>query len=204
MKRLSVIVPGYNTPETWWHRCVTSILDALGADDEVLCIDDGSSVPPKCLGALAAKDGRVRVLRHEKNLGLPSARNTGLDAAEGSFVSFVDSDDEVRPDAFRRSIKALEGNGADVAVYGVRSVYVDDGFEVHDVPEGKYYGELSPGDVGYLVKKRLFYYSCNKVFRKGFLDAHSLRFRPDGVPCEDAIFNVTLVVNGAKWVTVPC
>ena len=204
MKRLSVIVPGFDTREAWWHRCVTSILDALGADDEVLCIDDGSPVPPKCLGELAAKDGRVRVLRHEKNLGLPSARNTGLDAAEGRFVAFVDSDDEVRPDAFERSIEALERHAADVAVYGIRSMYVDDGFEVHDVPEAKFYGELSPADVGYLVKKRLFYYSCNKVFRKGFLDERNMRFRPEGVPCEDAIFNVALVVNKAKWVTVPC
>ena len=203
MKRLSVIVPGYNTREAWWHRCVTSILDALGANDEVLCVDDGSRVPPKCLVELAAKDGRVRVLHHEKNLGLPSARNTGLDAAQGEFVTFVDSDDEVRPETYSKCLAALEAHNADVAVYGVRGVYANDGFVVHDIPEEKYYGELSPADVGYLVKRRLFYYSCNKVFRKGFLDERAMRFRPEGVPCEDAIFNVALVVNKAKWATVP-
>lgn len=203
MKRLSVIVPGYNTPEAWWHRCVTSILDALGANDEVLCVDDGSRVPPKCLVELAAKDGRVRVLHHEKNLGLPSARNTGLDAAQGEFVTFVDSDDEVRPETYSKCLAALEAHNADVAVYGVKGVYANDGFVVHDIPEEKYYGELSPADVGYLVKRRLFYYSCNKVFRKGFLDERAMRFRPEGVPCEDAIFNVALVVNKAKWATVP-
>ena len=203
MKRLSVIVPGYNTREAWWHRCVTSILDALGANDEVLCVDDGSRVSPKCLVELAAKDGRVRVLRHEKNLGLPSARNTGLDAAQGEFVTFVDSDDEVRPETYSKCLAALEAHNADVAVYGVKGVYANDGFVVHDIPEEKYYGELSPADVGYLVKRRLFYYSCNKVFRKGFLDERAMRFRPEGVPCEDAIFNVALVVNKAKWATVP-
>jgi len=202
MKRLSVIVPGYNTPDKWWRRCVKSVLAAIGTDDEVICVDDGSFKVPHCLREMATIDPRVRIVRHEENKGLPSARNTGLDESDSKYVTFVDSDDEVREGTFEKCISDLEQFNADVAVYGINSVYVNDGFVVHDIPEDKYYGELTPDDVGYLVKSRLFYYSCNKVFRRQFFKDHNLRFNPEGVPCEDAIFNVGLVVHKAKWVTV--
>ena len=201
-KRLSVIIPGYNTPDSWWERCVRSVLAALGPDDEVVCVDDGSAQRPLALEALRNEDRRVRLVYLEQNAGLPSARNAGLDSAEGRLVTFVDSDDEVRNEVYSRCIAALEKYDADVAVYGVNGVYVNDGFVAHDIPDDKYYGALSPEDVGYLVKRRLFYYSCNKVFRTSFLDANGFRFNPEGVPCEDAIFNVGLVVHKAKWVTV--
>ena len=199
MTRLSVVVPGYNTRKEWWVRCLVSIDMALTEEDEITVVDDGSDVPVR-RDWFASKI--VTVIRHDKNSGLPTARNAGIDAAKGRFVTFVDSDDEVRTETYSRCIDALESHGADVAVYGVRGVYVNDGFVVHDVPEDKNYGELTPSDVGHLVKRRLFYYSCNKVFRKSFLDKHEFKFDPTGVPCEDAIFNVRLVREKAKWVTV--
>lgn len=199
MKRLSVIVPGYNTRKEWWVRCVASIDRALTDDDEILVIDDGSKVP---VGRDWFGSRRVRLIRHEKNLGLPSGRNSGLEAAQGRFVTFVDSDDEVLPGAFDRCIEELEAHQADVAVYGIRSVYEADGFQVLDLPDDKYYGALTPSDVASLVKRRMFYYSCNKVFRRAFIEEHQMRFDPEGVPQEDAIFNVALVMNKAKWVTV--
>lgn len=144
----------------------------------------------------------VHVVRLERNSGLPTARNRGLEVAQGKYVTFVDSDDEVLPGAFDKCIAKLEEHGADVAVYGIRSVYLADGFQALDLPEDRYYGALTPYDVATLVRKRLFYYSCNKVFRRGFIDEHRMRFNPEGVPQEDAIFNVGLVVNKAKWVTL--
>lgn len=199
MKRLSAIVPGYNNRKEWWVRCVASLDMALTAEDEIICVDDGSEEPVR---REWFESKLVTVVRHDKNKGLPTARNSGLDAAKGRFVTFVDSDDEVKSESFEKCLKALEEHQADVAVYGVQGIYGNDGFVIHDIPEDKYYGALTPSDVGYLVKRRLFYYSCNKVFRRSFLDEHGFRFDPCGVPCEDAIFNVRLVREKAKWVTV--
>ena len=81
MKRLSVIIPGYNTPDAWWRRCVGSVKAALGPDDEVVCVDDGSSQRPLALESLAKEDSRVKTVYLEKNMGLPTARNAGLDVA---------------------------------------------------------------------------------------------------------------------------
>lgn len=206
-RRLSVIVPGYNTPKEWWVRCVTSIARALTNEDEIIVVDDGSAVPVErewfdSILHLHLAPTPIHIIRHAKNLGLPSGRNSGLDAAQGRFVTFVDSDDEILPGAFDQCIAKLEEHTADVAVYGIRSVYLADKFQVLDMPEGGFYGALTPTQVAQLVKKRLFYYSCNKVFRRAFIDEHHMRFNPEGVPQEDAIFNVGLVVNKAKWVGV--
>ena len=56
MCEISVVVPGYNTPEEDWNRCVRSILSLIGRTDEVICVDDCSLTRPKCLEVLA-KDG---------------------------------------------------------------------------------------------------------------------------------------------------
>lgn len=204
MKRLSVIVPGYNTRKEWWVRCARSIsaavVKACGEAGEVLCVDDGSREPVD--EAWFEGIPGVKVIRLERNAGLPTARNAGLKAASGEFVAFVDSDDEVREETFVRCLARMDETGADLAIYGIQSYYLDFGLTIKDIPEDKYYGELTPQDVAYLVKRRLFYYMCNKVFRRSFIDAHQMRVDPEGVPCEDAIFNVGCVVNRAKWVTV--
>lgn len=92
MSLISVIVPVYKA-EQYLHRCVDSILAQTYTDFELLLIDDGS---PDRSGEIcdeyARQDSRVRVF-HKQNGGASSARNKGLDHANGEWVSFVDSDD---------------------------------------------------------------------------------------------------------------
>lgn len=203
---LSVIIPGFDTRRAWWVRCVASVAravaEAVGDAGEIVCVDDGSETPVERAWFGDACGVDVRVVRLARNAGLPTARNRGLDVVRGEFVTFVDSDDEVTPGCYAKCLAALETHGADVAAFGVKGVYANDGMCCTDVPADKFYGALTPRDVAFLVKSRLFYYSWNKVFRRTFLEAHGFRFHPEGVPCEDAIFNVGLVRAGAKWVTV--
>lgn len=199
MKRLSVIIPGYNTPERWWRRCTTSVLKAIGQDDEVVCIDDGSVIPVESSWVGAGTDSRVRIIRQE-NRGLASARNAGLRVLSGEYVTFVDSDDEVTPEAFSRSLELLKRFRADIAVYGVRVVWPDDGLHKTDAcQEDVYAGELAPSDVGDLHRRCLLNYACNKIYRRGFLDANGIVFNPAGMPCEDIIFNISCIRAGAKF-----
>ena len=90
--KISVIVPVYNT-EKYLRRCVDSILAQTFTDFELLLIYDGSK---DCSGAIcdeyAAMDSRVRVF-HQLNGGVSSARNLGLDNAQGEWIAFCDSDD---------------------------------------------------------------------------------------------------------------
>ena len=103
---LSIIVPVYNTAATL-DRCVASVLADAAADTELLLVDDGSpdSAPQLC-DRWAARDPRVRVI-HRANGGLSAARNTGLDAARGRYVMFVDSDDALAPGTQEAALAAI-------------------------------------------------------------------------------------------------
>ena len=96
MSLISVIVPIYRV-EQYLPRCVDSILCQDWKNFELILVDDGS--PDRCgqiCDDYAAKDSRIRVI-HKKNGGLSDARNAGIDVARGDYISFVDSDDYVKP-----------------------------------------------------------------------------------------------------------
>ena len=91
---ISVIVPVYKV-EDYLDRCVESVLAQDFEDFELILVDDGS--PDRCgrmCDSWAGKDRRIRVI-HKENGGLSSARNSGIDHAAGSYISFIDSDDWV-------------------------------------------------------------------------------------------------------------
>ena len=112
---ISVIVPVYKV-EPYLARCVDSILAQTYTDFELILVDDGS--PDNCgiiCDEYAKKDSRVRVI-HQQNGGLSAARNAGLEAAKGSFITFIDSDDFIDQHALEQLYGALASNKADVAV----------------------------------------------------------------------------------------
>lgn len=200
--RLSVIVPGYNTPVNWWRRCVGSVLKAIGPEDELIVMDDGSDKKWEVDGGWWL-DKRVRVVRKE-NGGLSSARNAALEIARGRYVTFVDSDDEVEPETFDQCLMQLEKMDADIAVYGVRVIWVGDGLAKEDVPAFDIQGRmLKPADVKALYDGCLLNYAWNKVYRRSFLEKNRLRFDRDGMPCEDIIFNLSCILAGATFCMVP-
>ena len=94
MKKVSVIVPVYNT-EKYLHRCIESILDQTYKMLELILIDDGSTDSSGIIcDEVAQKDTRVKVL-HKKNEGAGEARNCGINIAQGEYICFVDSDDYI-------------------------------------------------------------------------------------------------------------
>ncbi|MCR5310178.1 MAG: glycosyltransferase, partial [Lachnospiraceae bacterium] len=111
---ISVIVPVYNAG-VYLEKCVNSILDQTFTDFELLLVDDGSTDSSvKLCDEFAAKDPRVKVI-HQTNAGSSAARNAGIKASAGSFLSFVDSDDWVDPDFLERLsepvLRSLEAGG---------------------------------------------------------------------------------------------
>ena len=109
---VSIIVPVYNV-KPYLNRCVDSLLGQSYQNMELLLVDDGSTDGSETLcDEYAAQDARVRVL-HKKNGGLSDARNAGVDAAKGEYLSFVDGDDWVSPYYIENLYRALEQAGAD-------------------------------------------------------------------------------------------
>ena len=118
---ISVIVPVYKV-EAWLPACVQSLLGQTFRDFELILVDDGS--PDGCgrlCDGYALADSRVQVI-HRPNGGLSAARNSGLAAARGEYIAFVDSDDVVLPDYLERLYAACRAAGADMAVCAVQDV----------------------------------------------------------------------------------
>ena len=91
---ITLIVPIYMV-EPYLDRCITSLVTQTYKNLEIILVDDGSkdNCPALC-DEWAKKDERIRVI-HRENGGLSAARNSGIDAANGEYLAFVDSDDFV-------------------------------------------------------------------------------------------------------------
>lgn len=113
---ISVIVPIYKVQD-YLDECVESIINQTYSNIEIILVDDGS--PDECpnmCDAWAKKDSRIRVV-HKKNGGLSSARNAGLDVANGEYICFVDSDDFICKDALENLYNRIK----DDATVGITS-----------------------------------------------------------------------------------
>lgn len=113
MPKVSVIVPIYNV-EKYLDRCMESLLHQTLEDIEIILVDDGSpdNCPQMC-DEYAKTDSRVKVI-HKQNAGLGYARNSGLEVATGEYVAFVDSDDYVDINMYRKLHEVARENEADV------------------------------------------------------------------------------------------
>lgn len=117
MTRLSVIIPVYNV-EAYLDECLQSLADQAYRDFEAVCVDDGSTDGSSAiLAAWAEREPWVRVIA-KPNGGVSSARNVGLEAAQGDYVCFLDSDDRFSPDALSVIARALDESEPDVLTYG--------------------------------------------------------------------------------------
>lgn len=121
---ISVIVPVYNT-EQYLERCVNSIVDQTYRNLEIILVDDGSTDrSPRMCDEYAQKDGRIKVV-HKVNGGLSDARNAGLQAATGTYIGYVDSDDWIEPQMYQRMYEACIEHQAQVAVCRYAKIYRD-------------------------------------------------------------------------------
>ncbi len=178
---ISVIVPVYRVEE-YLEACVDSIRKQTYENLEILLVDDGSPDGSGALcDALAEQDHRIRVI-HKENGGLSSARNAGLDAATGEYVSFVDSDDWIAGDMYERLYGLIATHGAQIAAGGLQT------------STGKHYDPEYPQNqqiqlftrmeaLGEVTRNRKITNSaCDKLWEKHLFD--TVRF-PEGELFED-------------------
>jgi glycosyltransferase involved in cell wall biosynthesis len=102
---VSVIIPAYNREDTI-HRAINSVLAQTCEDVEIIVVDDGSS-DRTCEIVQRISDVRIRMIRHSTNQGAAQARNTGMKAATGKYIAWLDSDDEWLRDKMQIQLEAF-------------------------------------------------------------------------------------------------
>jgi glycosyltransferase involved in cell wall biosynthesis len=179
--RISVVVPIHGT-EPYVERCLRSLMEQSMAELEILCVDDAS--PDRSVVIvrhLAREDARIRLLRHGKNRGLGGARNTGIAAARGTYVTGVDSDDFVRPTMMEQLWRASADGSIDVVACGmaVLDAQGELRFNVNQ-PEQTINNEVHPIDCLQLLNPSF----CNKLWRKELFSENGILF-PENQYFED-------------------
>lgn len=122
---ISIIVPVYNV-EKYLDQCIDSIVNQTYDNLEIILVDDESpDNSPQMCEKWAKRDSRIKVI-HEKNGGLASARNAGLDMATGEYIGFVDSDDYISKDMYSCMLQAMKKTNAKIACCKSLTVRDDD------------------------------------------------------------------------------
>lgn len=188
---VSVIIPVYNT-EKYLRRCLDSVLAQTLVRIEVICVDDGSTDrSSQILKEYAAKDSRVRVLR-QHNSGQASARNAGLQIAQGEYIGFVDADDYVSPKMYEKLLAEARASHAEVVECS--AVVVDaGGFDEKSI-KGQQDSfnfeswEMSEPTKNLFLEKRFHAVLWNKIYSREFLSRFNLSFDGTLRKGEDAVF----------------
>ena len=204
--RFSFIVPVYGT-QAYLRDCVSSLLAQTG-EFEILLVDDCSpDGSPALCDEMARQDGRLRVIHKERNEGLGFARNTGLTAAKGEYVIFIDSDDRVSPELLAVCEPHLS-DAPDVLAFGVRCDYENAAGEVTWTetlsPERKSTarGDLLADIFMALNGARVFPFAWNKVYRRAFLEEKGLLFESTEL-IEDFLFNIAVFAASPAVAVIP-
>jgi O-antigen biosynthesis protein len=180
---ISILTPVFDTPVPWLREAIESVLAQVYENWELLLIDDGSTAADmlRALPALAARDRRIRLVRLESHQGISAALNKGLELANGEWVTFLDHDDLLEPDALFQNVRLLQENPGLDLIYSDEDKLTDQGF---DSPMLK--PDWSPD----------FFLSCNYLCHMIFLRRDLVRevggFQPefDGSQDYDLLFRV--------------
>ena len=193
---ISVIVPVFRT-EKYITRCINSILNQTYDNFEIIIVDDGTDDNAgKMADEMALKEPRIKVI-HKQNGGLSSSRNIGIEAANGSLISFIDSDDFVAPDFLEILYKNLTENGCDLAKVEYEEVTFDEPEDRNQTGETKVFTDTQ-------VEKAFLDLSidsaCDILYKRSLIG--DSRF-PVGKTSEDIPFNFEIFRKAKKFVNIP-
>ncbi len=158
--KVSICIPTYNR-KNYLKETIESILAQTYKDYEIVLVDDGSTDGTEDM----IKQLGVPVTYHwQKNGGDAAARNKLIKLARGEYISFIDSDDLLFPDAIERLVKVMETETDDVIAYG-SYVRIDQDGNVH----GKCKRKLYSGNITKHLFQTIIVHSCGSMFPKKIL-----------------------------------
>ncbi len=201
--KITAIVPAYNIAG-YLADCIESLLQQALEEMEIILINDGSTDETgRICDGFARREPRIRVI-HQENQGLSAARNAGLAAARGEYISFVDGDDRLQPGAYARLWTAVQAHRPDVVRFGFSREQKGRVLEcrIPAYPAG-------PADAQTLRNMQLdaigslcaldyrtprVFSACCLLIRRGFLEQTKLRFRSEReILNEDYLFVMQLL-----------
>lgn len=207
----SVIVPVYNR-EKCLNASASSVLEQSFGDWELILVDDCSTDSSlEVINALAAKDSRVRAVRQPVNGGASAARNSGLEIANGKYVLFLDSDDElaqgtleVLSEVVRSEPELVVFDYARRNAAGVFDVIPADKIKTREYGRETIEAEILPQHLNVKPKNEYFFqpFTCNKCFRMDVLRREKIFFDAKKRMWEDGEFVIAFLAHTSRLIHV--
>lgn len=194
---ISIIIPVYNS-EKYLCQCINNILQQTYLELEIILVDDGSTdSSPKLCDDFSKKDNRIVVI-HKKNGGTSSARNAGIAAARGEYITFIDNDDFWKGNTALSEIASqLKESKADVLFFDSTTYWENREEYIESSSTCKRTEIISrPVDeaLEILVKKQLLYRAVwTKVVKTSLIKEHNILF-PEGMRNEDTAWTAHLLI----------
>lgn len=191
--RYSVIIPVYNAKETL-RRCLDSLVRQQFSDYELLLINDGSTDGSDAICREYANTYSCVRYFVKENGGVSSARNLGLEQAEGEYILFVDSDDYVSENYFSVISDALDNNVVDLLMFG----YCNFGSISAEWDTGEFNENTEVGiaiRVSSAMQQYLFSSLCSKAFKRHIIEQYNMCFANDLAIGEDQAFIFTYAMH---------
>lgn len=202
--KVSIIVPVYNL-ENYIEQSVRSLLAQSYQNVEIILVDDGSKdASLSIIEQLAASDSRI-VYTSQSNGGAAKARNTGLALATGDFITFVDGDDMLSPNAIRDNIGYFDDEKIDWVAFSIRRVdaqgnYIQTKGVYEDFIVSSYESITSEAFVPYFYSRKLSGVACAAIYRKSSIASISFT---EGKYYEDSIYFIDLLCNTKNAILSP-
>ncbi|MDD2969644.1 MAG: glycosyltransferase family 2 protein [Lachnospiraceae bacterium] len=183
---ISIIVPAYQSESTI-KDCLDSLTGQSFSDIEILVVDDGSEDRTAEIAEKCAKyDKRIHVF-HQENAGVSAARNSGIRAARGELIQFLDSDDTLLPDACEVLYQAMQDSGADLVIAGYIHEFYGKMIQKQPPFHGAYEMKNAEPELLSLYREGYLNMPWNKLYKKEMILQD---FPEDWKLGEDLIFNL--------------
>lgn len=173
---VSIVIPFYNT-EKHIEQCLNSVINQFYKNLEIICVDDCSDdKSTEIVEKYAQTDNRIKIIKHQNNMGVGAARNTGLNNAKGEYIFFIDSNDWIEPYCINQTVDKLMENNLNSVIYKADS-YSDSTNTRTPIIFGNY-NNWQEGDL--IVDEtnicNLPHYSWNKGYKRKFLIENDIKW----------------------------
>jgi len=188
---VSFIMPVYNT-EKYVARAIESVLSQTYQNFELILVNDGSTDSSGLICDSYAKQSTKIKVMHKENGGVSSARNCGLDAANGEYIQFIDSDDEIEAERTQKMVDAMIKYDVDVVFDGFKTVNEKKEVKREFCPEFKIYPRNKLLINQYIDKNlhSILLSSCVGMFKKSIIEINKLAFNTRYAVGEDGFFTL--------------
>lgn len=189
---ISAIIPVYNSEE-FLEECVQSLINQTLKEIEIIFINDGSiDRSLEILKKYEVLDNRIIVINQE-NEGPSAARNKGIEIAKGEYISFIDSDDWIHKDMYKKMHSRAVAGDLDLVICDMKIIEQDretylKGLEV-DIQKLSY-DEIKDNILNELLGNSGFNSMANKIFRTSIIKNNNLRLNINIYYAEDWLFNI--------------